>query len=110
MLWNGHRVSLTSGSLVTAFPSLLRGYIRPIVRGKSCCNVEFGAKISISITGDGFTFLNRLSFDPYNEGEDLKAQVLPIAGVMGIILPLFEPIKFIGHAVFVRSVQVIRSG
>ena len=44
------------------------------MRGKARCNVEFGAKISISVTGEGFTFLDRLSFDPYNEGEDLKAQ------------------------------------
>lgn len=44
------------------------------MRGKARCNVEFGAKISISVTGDGFTFLDRLSFDPYNEGEDLKAR------------------------------------
>jgi IS5 family transposase len=54
--------------------SLCQAHIRPIVRGKARCNVEFGAKISISVTGDGFTFLDRLSFDPYNEGEDLKAQ------------------------------------
>ena len=38
------------------------------------CNVAFGGKISIFVTGEGFTFLDRLSFDPYNEGEDLKAQ------------------------------------
>ena len=44
------------------------------MRGQARCNVEFGAKISISVTGEGFTFLDRLSFDPYNEGEDLKAQ------------------------------------
>jgi hypothetical protein len=54
--------------------SLCQAHIRPIVRGKARCNVEFGAKISISVTGDGFTFLDRLSYDPYNEGEDLKAQ------------------------------------
>ena len=44
------------------------------MRGKARCNVEFGAKISISVTGDGFTFLDRLSYDPYNVGEDLKSQ------------------------------------
>jgi IS5 family transposase len=54
--------------------SLSQAHIRPIVRGKARCNVEFGAKISISVTGECFTFLDRLSFDPYNEGEDLKAQ------------------------------------
>jgi IS5 family transposase len=54
--------------------SLYQAHIRPIVRGKARSNVEFGAKISISVTGDGFTFLDRLSYNPYNEGEDLKAQ------------------------------------
>lgn len=44
------------------------------MRAKARCNLEFGAMISISVTGDGFTFLDRLSYDPYNEGEDLKAQ------------------------------------
>jgi IS5 family transposase len=48
--------------------SLYQAHIRPIVRGKARCNVEFGAKISISVTGDGFAFLERVSFDPYNEG------------------------------------------
>jgi IS5 family transposase len=51
-------------------------HIRPIVRGKARCNLEFGAKISIFVSGEGFTFLDRLSYDPYNEGEDLKAQAM----------------------------------
>jgi hypothetical protein len=65
-----------SRSIPDRMVSLFQSHIRPIVRGKSRCNVEFGAKISISVTGEGFTFLDRLSYDPYNEGEDLKAQVL----------------------------------
>ncbi len=28
------------------------------------------------MTGEGFTFLDRLSFDPYNEGEELRAQAI----------------------------------
>ena len=36
--------------------SLVQVHIRPIVRGKYRCNVEFEAKISISVAGDGFTF------------------------------------------------------
>jgi IS5 family transposase len=63
-----------SRSIPVRIFSLYQAYIRPIVRGKARCNVEFGAKISISVTGDGFTFLDRLSFDPYNEGDDLMAQ------------------------------------
>jgi hypothetical protein len=64
-----------SRSIPDRIVSLYQAHIRPIVRGKARHNVEFGAKISISVTGDGFTFLDRLSYDPYNEGEDLKAQV-----------------------------------
>ena len=56
--------------------SLSQAHVRPIVRGKAKSNVEFGAKISISVTGDGLSFLDRLSFNPYNEGEDLRAQAL----------------------------------
>jgi hypothetical protein len=46
------------------------------VRGKSRCYVEFRTIMPISGTGYGFTLLDRLSFDPYNDGDDLKAQVL----------------------------------
>ena len=63
-----------SRSIPDRIVSLYQAHVRPIVRGKARCNVEFGAKISISVTGDGFTFLDWLSFDPYNEGEDLKTQ------------------------------------
>lgn len=63
-----------SRSIPDRIVSLCQAHIRPIVRGKARCNVEFGAKISISVTGEGFTFLDRLSFNPYNEGEDLKSQ------------------------------------
>ena len=63
-----------SRSIPDRIVSLGQAHVRPIVRGKARCNVEFGAKISISVTGEGFTFLDRLSFDPYNEGEDLKGQ------------------------------------
>ena len=65
-----------SNSIPNRIVSLFQSHIRPIVRGKARCNVEFGAKISLSVTGEGFTFLDRLSYDPYNEGEDLKAQAM----------------------------------
>jgi IS5 family transposase len=66
--------SSESRSIPDRIVSLYQAHIRPIVRGKARSNVEFGGKIAISLTGDGFTFLDRLSFNPYNEGEDLKAQ------------------------------------
>lgn len=65
-----------SRSIPERIVSLRQAYIRPIVRGKAMYSVEFGAMISISITGEGFTFLLRLSFDPYNGGEDLMAQAM----------------------------------
>lgn len=63
-----------SRSIPDRIVSLYQAHIRPIVRGKARSNVEFGAKISVSVTGDGFTFPDRLSYNPYNEGEGLKAQ------------------------------------
>lgn len=48
--------------------------IRPIVRGKSKAKTEFGAKVSVSVV-DGFTYLDRFSFDSYNEALDLKEQI-----------------------------------
>lgn len=53
---------------------MYQGHIIPIVLCKAGCNVEFEAKISLSVTGNGFAFLDRLSHNPYNEGEDLKEQ------------------------------------
>ena len=53
--------------------NLVQRQIRPIVRGKARAAVEFGAKISISVC-NGLAFLHRLSWDAYNEGEDLIAQ------------------------------------
>jgi len=54
--------------------SLSQTHVRPILRGKAFCSVEFGARISITVTGDGFIFLDRLIYVSYNKGEDLKAQ------------------------------------
>jgi len=53
--------------------NLVQRHVRPIVRGKARAAVEFGAKISVSVR-NGFAFLHRISWDPYNEGEDLIPQ------------------------------------
>ncbi|HEY8463991.1 MAG TPA: IS5 family transposase [Bacillota bacterium] len=47
--------------------SLHMPFIRPIVRGKARAEVEFGAKLSISVI-NGFVFMERMSFDAFNEG------------------------------------------
>ncbi len=50
--------------------SISQPHIRPIARGKAGKPTEFGAKLSISVV-QGFSFVDRLSWNSYNEGTDL---------------------------------------
>jgi hypothetical protein len=54
--------------------SLYQPHVRPMVRGKAKSPVEFGAKVSISVV-DGFSFVERIGWDPYNESCDLIEQI-----------------------------------
>jgi hypothetical protein len=54
--------------------SLSQPHVRPIVRGKARASVEFGAKVSISLV-DGFSYVDKISWDAYNESGDLKEQI-----------------------------------
>jgi hypothetical protein len=54
--------------------SIYQPHVRPIVRGKVRTPVEFGAKVSISLV-DGFSFVERIDWDAYNESCDLQEQV-----------------------------------
>jgi len=54
--------------------SINQPHIRPIVRGKSGKEVEFGAKISVSVI-DGYCYPDRVSWEAYNEGTDLISQI-----------------------------------
>ena len=54
--------------------SISQPHVRPIVRGKAGKPTEFGAKLSLSVV-DGFSFVDRLSWDSYNEGADLIEQI-----------------------------------
>ena len=60
-----------SHSVPDRIVSVSQPHVRPIVRGKAGAPVEFGAKISVSKVGR-FAFLDRLSWDSYNETADLK--------------------------------------
>ncbi len=54
--------------------SISQPHVRPIVRGKAKSPTEFGAKLSASVV-NGYTFLDRVSWDAYNESTDLISQV-----------------------------------
>jgi hypothetical protein len=54
--------------------SLSQPHIRPIVRGKAGTSVEFGAKLLVSCI-DGYVFLDRISWENFNESGDLKFQI-----------------------------------
>ena len=54
--------------------SIYQPHVRPIVRGKVRTPVEFGAKVSISLV-DGFSFVERIDWDAYNESCDLIEQI-----------------------------------
>ena len=54
--------------------SIPQPHVRPIVRGKARSNVEFGAKVSVSLV-NGFSFVDRISWDSYNESGDLISQI-----------------------------------
>jgi hypothetical protein len=54
--------------------SLHMPFVRPIVRGKKNADVEFGAKLAISVV-NGFSFMESLSFDAFNECKTLIQSV-----------------------------------
>jgi hypothetical protein len=61
-------------SIENRIVNIYQPYVRPIVRGKDKAQVEFGAKLGVSIQ-NGYARINTLSWDAYNEGTDLKKQV-----------------------------------
>ena len=54
--------------------SVSQPHVRPMVRGKAGTPVEFGAKLSLSCVR-GCVFLERLSWDAFNESQHLQYQV-----------------------------------
>jgi IS5 family transposase len=55
--------------------SISQPYVRPIVRGKVDKPTEFGAKLSVSLTGAGVAHVDHLRWDAFHEGHDLPSQV-----------------------------------
>jgi hypothetical protein len=54
--------------------SIGQPHVRPVVRGKAGSEVEFGSKLMISVV-DGYTRIEELAWENYNEGTLLKAAV-----------------------------------
>src|SRR5690606_31876134 len=54
--------------------SIAQPHIRPIVRGKARAKTEFGAKIHLSLV-NGFSFLDTISWEAFNEGSHLQDYV-----------------------------------
>ena len=54
--------------------SISQPHVRPIVRGKATADTEFGAKVAISVI-DGYSFVEHLSWDAFNEGITLIESV-----------------------------------
>ena len=54
--------------------SISQPHVRPIKRGKAANDTEFGAKLSVSMV-DGYAFVDRTSWDNFNECLDLQEQV-----------------------------------
>jgi len=53
-------------SIENRIVSISQPWVRPIVRGKAKSDTEFGAKVTISMV-DGYAFVDKLSWDAYNE-------------------------------------------
>ena len=76
-------------SIPNRIVSVSKPYIRPIVRGKETKTAEFGAKCN-NILIDGISFIEKLSFNAFNEGTRLKHCVSLSEKLTGV------PVKKIG--------------
>jgi len=55
--------------------SIHQPHVRPIIRGKPNRSAEFGAKLNVSLNGEGIACLDEVRWDAFNEGQDLIQQV-----------------------------------
>ena len=70
------------GSIPNRIVSVGKPYVRPIVRGKEVKDVESAAKCN-NIQLDGISFIEKLSFNAFNEGARLKHCVKPAERLFG---------------------------
>jgi hypothetical protein len=63
--------------------SISQPHVRPIIRGKVSKSVEFGAKLSVSMF-EGIALVDHISWDAFNENQDLKDQLESYKERMGV--------------------------
>ena len=63
-----------SNSCKNRIVSIFQPHVRPIPRGKSKAQVEFGSKLGVSLD-NGFARIDTLSWDAYSEGKDFVKQI-----------------------------------
>ena len=70
-VYEQQRIMFEAGthSIPRRIVSLTQPWVRPIVRGKTHANTEFGPKLHISLV-DGYARIERLDFEPFQESED----------------------------------------
>jgi hypothetical protein len=69
-----HIYDTKSRSCPDRIVSIFQPHVRPIPRGKTKAQIEFGSKLGISLD-KGFARINTFSWDAYHEGGDLIKQV-----------------------------------
>jgi IS5 family transposase len=77
--------------------NLSKPHVRPIVRGKAGKKTEFGAKISIS-DDNGFVDVDRISWDNYNEANDLIARAMQYKEERG-----YYPARICADSIYMTS-------
>ena len=75
--------------------SISQPYVRPIVRGKVNKSVEFGAKLSVSLTDTGLARVDHLRWDAFHEGLDLQSQVEAYHERSG-----YYPVRVLGDPIY----------
>lgn len=95
-MYNQQKMMFKEGVHVCAdrIESIFQPHVRPIVRGKARSKVEFGAKIGVSVVY-GYTFIDRHSWDTYNEGDDLMLHLRSYKKRFGCLPEKLEGDKYI---------------
>ncbi len=83
-----------SNSCPDRIVNIFQPHVRPIPRGKDKHNTEFGSKVNVSEV-NGFTRVDRLSWDAFNESVDVKMQVENFRKIYGCY-----PAVFLGDSIY----------